>query len=355
MDIKLQKAPRQMNVELLRVVCMMMVLALHANFYPFGMPDKQECLHAALPSFTRCWIETMTIVAVDVFVMISGWFGLNARRRSYTSFIFTALFFSIGSAAFFAATGYVTFDKDLVLDALQLSKCLWFVKAYLMLLILSPILNAFVAHTDRRTFAATLIGFFIFQTVFNFFGDGGQQFFSDGYSPLSFIGLYLLARYMRLYRPRWTQLRARTDLRIYLACGTLMGTLLFLCNGWHFLPFLRKIALHYTNPLTIAGATFLLLAFTKLRINRGNRLIGILATASFAVYVLHCTAPFTETVYHPIVKDIYKNYSGIACPLLIFSTMCCVYLLCTLLDQARQWCWKQLTRTVPWLAGAKAE
>ena len=198
MDVQLQKAPRQMNVELLRVVCMMMVLALHANFSPFGMPDKQECLHAALPSFTRCWIETMTIVAVDVFVMISGWFGLNARRRSYTSFIFTALFFSIGSAAFFAATGYVTFDKDLVLDALQLSKCLWFVKAYLMLLILSPILNAFVAHTDRRTFAATLIGFFVFQTVFNFFGDGGHQFFSDGYSPLSFIWLYLLARYMRL-------------------------------------------------------------------------------------------------------------------------------------------------------------
>ena len=96
MDIKLQKAPRQMNVELLRVVCMMMVLALHANFYPFGMPDKHECLHVALPSFTRCWIEMMTIVAVDVFVMISGWFGLNARRRSYTSFIFTALFFSIG-------------------------------------------------------------------------------------------------------------------------------------------------------------------------------------------------------------------------------------------------------------------
>ena len=110
-----------------------------------------------------------------------------------------------------------------------------------------------------------------------------------------------------------------------------------------------------TNPLTIAGATFLLLAFTKLRVKGCNRLIGILATASFAVYVLHCTAPFTETVYQPIVKDIYKNYSGIACPLLIFSAMCCVYLLCTLLDQARQWCWKQLTRAVPWLAGAKAE
>ena len=41
MDVQLQKAPRQMNVELLRVVCMMMVLALHANFSPFGMPYNQ--------------------------------------------------------------------------------------------------------------------------------------------------------------------------------------------------------------------------------------------------------------------------------------------------------------------------
>ena len=53
---------------------------------------------------------------------------------------------------------------------------------------------------------------------------------------------------------RLSNTRLSTDLLIYLACGTLMGTLLFLCNGWHFLPFLRKIALHYTNPLTIAGA-----------------------------------------------------------------------------------------------------
>lgn len=64
------KSARLSNIELLRIVAMVMILILHANgaLGPFVAVDNTDTPTA---SFIRLLIEQTCIVSVNVFVMIS--------------------------------------------------------------------------------------------------------------------------------------------------------------------------------------------------------------------------------------------------------------------------------------------
>ena len=64
------------------------------------------------------------------------------------------------------------------------------------------VLNAFIEQASQKDFRNVLIAFFTFEFIYGWIFSGSTQHIQDGYSTISFIGLYLLARYVRLYQPR---------------------------------------------------------------------------------------------------------------------------------------------------------
>ena len=190
---------RQSNIELLRIIAMFMILGLHVNFIAIGVPEIQVISNMPLQGFARLFTENMCIVGVNVFVLISGWFGIHFKTKGICSFIFQCLFFSLIVFIAFAATGQVEINRINIMSAFLLYKnAYWFVWAYLFLYILAPVLNGFIDNANRGTVKRVIILFFAIQTITFIFTSTG--FTKTGYSPLSFIGLYLLARYYRLHR-----------------------------------------------------------------------------------------------------------------------------------------------------------
>ena len=112
-----------------------------------------------------------------------------------------------------------------------------------------------------------------------------------GYSVLAFIGLYLLARYVRLHGGRWCELAPRYDLLIFLG-STALSALLALVLFWGMgRPLVGDDALvdrlvSYTSPLCIVASLSLLLFFSKIKLGH-VRWINWLAASSFSVYLLH--------------------------------------------------------------------
>jgi IS5 family transposase len=86
---------RLSNIELLRIIAMAMVLIIHVGFIGIGIPTEQDIQNAPFPTFNRFLFNNLSIVAVDVFVMISGWFGIHPKFKSATNFLFQVFFFSI--------------------------------------------------------------------------------------------------------------------------------------------------------------------------------------------------------------------------------------------------------------------
>lgn len=87
---------RESNIELLRNISMFMILVIHANFVSLPKIEYSELMTNTIPSVSRFFIESLGIVAVNVFVFISGWFGIKTRTKSVLSFIYLILWYLMG-------------------------------------------------------------------------------------------------------------------------------------------------------------------------------------------------------------------------------------------------------------------
>lgn len=91
---------RQSNIELLRCLSMFMVLFLHSSFLAFGMPDSEAVQSNPWLWGGRIAQQGIGIVAVDVFVLISGWFSIKPKKESICSFLFQIAFLKLLSYVF---------------------------------------------------------------------------------------------------------------------------------------------------------------------------------------------------------------------------------------------------------------
>ncbi len=189
--------PRKTNIELLRILAMFLVLVVHAYFWSLGAPSLQDIKENFLPSCTRIFIESISIVCVNTFIFISGWFKIHPTLKGFANFIFQCAYFLFGIYAVLVCTGHADLSIKGIAGCLCLTPVNWFIKAYIGLYILAPVLNFFVENSSKKQLGLLLISFYTFQTIYGL--SGAAKFIDHGYSTFSFIGLYLLAQYVKLY------------------------------------------------------------------------------------------------------------------------------------------------------------
>lgn len=316
---------------------MFLVLVLHADFFSLGGPTLQDFQENPLSSFTRTFFQAVSIVCVNVFVLISGWFGIKPSMKGFSNFIFQCLYFILLLYAFSLVTGISQFSiKGLIENFMCKPRGYWFVLSYAALYIISPILNSFVNNSSKEQIRIVLISFFLFQTIWGW--SGIERFFESGYSAFSFIGLYLLARYFRLYG-----VCKLTDWGGAFYISAIFLNILFY---YATLRFNIKVGVfNYLNPLVIMQALSLLLWFSKLRVKK-NRIINWLGKSAFAVYLFHCNSAILIKLFKTTILSIFINLSGAECFLRVFAVLLTFFIIAVLLDQPRKWLWKPISKLI---------
>ena len=321
---------RQSNIELLRIIAMFLVMVVHADYFALGSPDSADMLIAPIPTAIMVFIEALSICCVNVFVLISGYFGIRPKKSSMTSFLFQILFFFVLIYGVCLASGVASLSVQGVLQCFCLTPANWFIKAYLLLFILAPVLNAFIEKCDQILHRNVLIGFYLIQTVYGCLFSA--DFFGNGYSTLSFIGLYLLARYIKIYAPKLSQLKKGYDISLYLLCAALITIITLL--GFMVGKNTEILMFTYINPLVIIESVALLLFFSKLKFT--SRFINWVAASSFAVYLVHANPNILNGIYKDIIVSIYNSSSGINTFMDIFVFLTGIFILSILIDQVRK-------------------
>lgn len=335
---------RDSNMELLRIVAMFCVMVLHADFAALGQPDADVCLAQPGVTLFRYICEALSIVSVNVFVLLSGWFGIRPSWKSFFKFIFQVEFFSLGGWIIGCSMGWATWQAADFLKALLLTHPLyWFIPSYVGLFLLAPVLNAYIEKASSCQLGLTILGFMLFQTVYGCLwsqDEGGQ--FQFGYSLISFVGLYLLAQYVRRYASRLTAMPAAAHFGLYVGLSLLVCVL-----GWigarYSVNGMQTRALAYSNPLVIAAALFLLLGFSRLSFQ--SRVINSIASTSFAVFLIHLNPWIYFEGFKAVVRRLAENPSPMKATLAIVVFLFLVYLLAYLTDKIRQFVWRLISRS----------
>lgn len=238
------------------------------------------------------------------------------------------------------------------MDVFQLSAKDWFIKSYLLLMVMAPILNAYTRNTEEKTQRYVMIAFFLFEAIFGWVM-GGRRFFVDGYGPLHFIGLYITAQYIHNQincadTPTWLRklftMPKWVDLSIYLITAIINTAFIIMASRYtgDVTP-IHALAYAYSNPLVVIGALYLLLVFSKIRMPY-IKVINWLGASSFAVYLFHGEPAIRNCYFTPQVQYLFDNFSGVGCIGMIFLFLCVVYILSVLIDQLRLITWNLLVK-----------
>lgn len=322
---------RQSNIELLRIISMILVMVVHADFKALGIPSQNEIVDFPVSSFMRFFIESISIVCVNLFILISGWFGIRFKLKRLVELLFQILFVFVILSTFLFLNGDIqSLDVDEIIK--QFCEDYWFIWAYIALYLFSPALNYFVEKETKKNIALFLILFYIFQTIWGFIIP--LAWFSRGYSPISFMGLYILGRYMHLYPNKYTERKQSSDLLMYLGMVLLTTSLAYFMSIIRIDPFK---AYSYSSPLVIIESVYLFLFFKKMSFN--SQMVNWIATSCLSVYLVHCFPMLFEWVYLYQIKEWFDSMGTIPFVTHTFLWIGFIFLLSVAIDKLRIYIW----------------
>ena len=293
----LNPAARQANLELLRCVAMMMVIVLHYLGKGNLLVNLEEI--RLYPTEVVAWLlESFCIVAVNVYMFISGYFLCTSSFKPSRLFklwlqvwMYSAAFGLIG--AFTGVIEETAVDTHFFLTLVFPISMnhYWFMTAYVFLYILLPFLGLAVRKmTKRQLQTAVLLLLFVFSLLKSILpvrleADG------LGFDCLWYVCVFAAAAYVRRFGVSFLEKRSR-GIALYLGssllvfCVTMILREVYLRTGS--LGLVLKMCMEYNHILPFLAAAGLFGAFCRLKISgRFAAFVCRIAPYTLGVYLLH--------------------------------------------------------------------
>lgn len=311
---------RLSNFELLRIVAMFSILLSHILHHGFGGVEFESS-----PNFIiHRVIEQFLYVHVNLFLLITGYFGIKMKWRGFSSFLLRCLFYSVAIYLVHSICSYGFSFYDLFgrISFVYSKHPWWFVYIYIQLYLLSPILNVVIKHVTNIQLAQIVvlllfINCFIGATL-------KSDFNSNGFTVHHFILMYFIGAFIR--RNEKTLVRFKT--RLLISVYVLTAAFAFILSNFNF----RFGWYGYVNPLVIVGAVCIFIVFGRLKIK--SKRINYLASSSFSVYLLHDEDTFVRGQMIKIgdwLLNFSDNFAIYMFPLLFIAIL--IFFLCIAIDK----------------------
>lgn len=326
----MQEKVRNSNIELLRIISMLMIVAYHsatnvlsAELWKTGSNLNKVTVAFLYPA-GRC--------GVMLFFMITGYFLCNKRSRNCTKMIVKTVFYScISAIVYFIARlilkkeiqvyggGYTPYRYLLTPIS---SGLIWFVTCYLMIIMVMPILNGFLGKLSKNIFFCLLI--FLNLNLYGF-GTLLNSPYAYLYEALFFYACGVFyKRFVNFKKQNVSLFMAFISYILAASCSYL------LYKGWSSgfkLSFIFLFCVR--NVFVPAFCFFFFTLFLSLSLEKRN-IINQLASASLAVYLLHGSV-FQKLMWDKVFK-ITELYQRPYYPAVVPVIAILVYSACFLID-----------------------
>lgn len=331
---------RQSNIELLRLVCMFLVIWVHFSGHSIIVCSEEYASQmgweAIIPRLIRglCWC------AVNTFILISGYFSIRPKAKSFFNLYLVC--------AFYAGTLYIThlyltgshlnrwvmYNTLMPFGLWKSSSDWWFIPNYLILYILSPLLNQVIDNISKRKFQYFLLLQAI--VVFYFGWYRNESWNGMGLNWINFIFIYFIGRYIAIYCKSSKCLSSKSGIYcvLYISFGIILG--MIDCVTSAIKPFFSWMWFNgqYNNPLAIASAICLFMSFKSMNI-KYNRVINWLAASALPIYLVHNNNYIIAQSLYKYVTQIYDTHSTTIAYGLIFLISIALMICIPLFDKLR--------------------
>lgn len=292
---------RNSSFELLRLILMFLIIIHHGIVHGLKLTELHQGTDAILmhpdDMLLGCLVNCLCIPAVNVFVLISGYFGIKLNRNKFfklliATALYTFVFTSLGNVILgryhdaISSLQFITYTNY------------WFIRDYLFLMCFAPLLNMFSEQSSKHNFSLFLIAILFITCYFGFMRSTGEG--GNGYNLFQFVLMYCIGRYVKRFNLSLNKVKSSVlYLGSTLLCGIGMYVFYRMGKGnyaWHMT--------HYNNPLLIIAAISLVLLFKNFQFS--SKVINKLALSSIAIYLVQSSL-VGRGLYH-IIKYAYTHY-----------------------------------------------
>lgn len=310
---------RMASVELLRSIAMLMVITLHyldkgKILVPLSEPQN-------VGSLCAWFLEALCIVAVNTYVLVSGYFltesGFKLRRLVYL--VAQLLFYSILVPVVLVLCGVLPVSELTLYHALNYvfpiqMNHYWFATAYILMYLFVPVLSAGVKQLSKKQLQTTILllvaVFSLSKSILTF----QLAIDKNGYDVVWFLCLFCIAAYIRLHGSRRIEKSSQGVLLYLVSSAALFGLSLliaYVSNRLDKFAYFVDSTYHYNHILCLASSLGLFLAFLYWKLPEGRvaALIRKIAPYTFGVYLLHENREIRYLWQNWLGMDQYGNGS----------------------------------------------
>ncbi len=288
---------RQSNFEILRIICMFLIVAGHVTWQTKFAYNELSIVHRV--SIQSLWMGGE--LGVWGFTLISAYFLSNSRfkLKSLKKIWGITLFYSI-SIYFLLIILHVIPIRPM--DALRsffpvLTGNYWYVSAYIGMYILVPYMNVIIKYLSKKDYQRLLFILFIMFSILPYFKN--IAVITNNNSVINLIYIYFMGGYLRKYSSDFLKNKMKYYILFFVSSLVLMLTSIIV------LDFIRPSSwfafLTTSSPLEAIAGVSLFLIVKNLVISY-NRIINKVAASTFAVYLIHCQAIFLPVLWTKFVR-----------------------------------------------------
>lgn len=310
-------------MELFRILATMLVLITHLNGWLLGgMADTFDSSVDIIQRIGQLTIASLTVVCVNCFLIISGWYGVKLKFSSlwkmWTLLVCIYIPFQLVESCYTGRFSIVQFADNL----LAFTRESYFVQCYLMLLFLSPMVNSFVDKFGKRILPYALV-FWCIEFLMESVRGNKCLYIENGYSLIHFMMMYLLARAASFYKEEILNIKRSYWLIGYLLCAAVV-------SGMHLAGLKHTWA--YSNPVVVVESFCLFFPFLYTQFY--NSRINTIAASTFAVFIMHTCSPLI-TVISKVDVHLLKSLPYWAFLMSMFTFAIILFVVCIVYDMLR--------------------
>jgi len=316
---------RNSSVELFRILITLGVLVLHfSGWFLGGLPESFD--YDCVTPFTvgQLVIVSLSVVCVNCFILISGFFGIKLSARSLYRFLLMLIGMYVPMAIINMIYTGVADYRQLIGGFLPISRGGYFVVGYFMLMILSPVMNSFIESVPRKKLLLTTLLLLLIEFYFGCVRDIEWFGINGGYSVIHFCVMYLCGRTICLYKDVLTRMNNMVWVSAYFLF-TIATIGLYLLG----IPFSHD----YSSPFVILASVCCFVPF--LSKEYVNSTVNWIAKGTFAVYILQITEPLYSLLVNTD-KYLLSSYRYGVYLLLSLLVIIAVFTACVLYDKVRE-------------------
>ncbi|MCH5166338.1 MAG: acyltransferase family protein [Erysipelotrichales bacterium] len=323
---------RNSTLDLLRLLSIFGVLILHYFNSNFGGVLGNPSVSNINMLFAH-FIESLCIIAVNVFVIISGYFMVDQKSfklRKVIDILLICLFYGIIIFILYLIINYFH-GVEVVIDAYTVKTLIysiidrWFVVIYIILYILSPFINKLFNSLNKKDILKLLgimiLFFSIWPTLIT-----NTTVKDDGYGIINFIILYLVGAYIKKYKNDYNK---KISMCMIYICMTIITTIF---------SYYSPKAWSYNSIFNMISSISLFLFFKSIKI-KNSRAISYFAQFSLGIYIIHENQFIVKYLYQDIFKTPMFYGSNLFLPHIIFTALG-IFSLCLIIEIIRKFIFK---------------